>query len=398
MVDIVEPKILTWSLSVQHQLSANNSVEVRYLGNHAVSLPAQVRLNNASVFDSSFPGGGVTPLPTYFSASSVPTAVPTPVTTLATIKSFNNNPIGADGFGLFTVIPPLAMSNYHSGSVDVVHRVSRGLYIRGNYTLGKVLDDGTNELFTSRVNPRRAQDGLNIRTDYGRSALDFRNKFALALVYDIPNVSVNNAVARGFLHGWEWVTTYLAQSGQPVTALSGVDSNDNGDSAGDRTILNPNGVGRTGTPVNVVCNDAGAGGKTRIVASAAGCASNANVVGYVAADPTATYVQAGVGARANVGRDTISTPGLNVWNMSFLKTTKVTERFSIQFRVATYDTFNHPNPSIGLPTNNGTIDQNQNPNPLSTAYPFVTAGNLFLNNSAFNGGSRKLELGLKFLF
>jgi hypothetical protein len=122
------------------------------------------------------------------------------------------------------------------------------------------------------------------------------------------------------------------------------------------------------------------------------------VVGYVAADPTATYVQAGVGARANVGRDTISTPGLNVWNMSFLKTTKVTERFSIQFRVATYDTFNHPNPSIGLPTNNGTIDQNQNPNPLSTAYPFVTAGNLFLNNSAFNGGSRKLELGLKFLF
>ena len=400
MVDVVNPKILTWTLSLEHQLAASTSIELRYMGNHAIDLPAQRRLNSASAFDPAFPGGGITPLPTYFSPTQVPAAVTAPGSTLLNFDNFNNAPLSADGFlGVFTVIPPIASSVYDSGSVDVTHRISHGIYIRGTYTFGHVDDDATNELFTSRVNPRRAQDGYNIRTDWGRSALDIRNKFAFAVVYDFPNVGSSNAIVKGFANGWEWVGTYLAQSGQPVTALSGVDSNGNGDAAGDRTILNPAGVDRTGTTVNFVCN-AGPGGKTSIVADATTCGAGdgANIVGYVAANPNARYVQAGTGARANVGRDTISTPGLNIWNMSIIKNIKFTERWSAQFRAATFNTFNHPNPSIGLPTNNGTIDQNQNANPLSTAYPFVTAGNLFLNNSIFNGGSRRMELGLKIIF
>jgi hypothetical protein len=35
---------------------------------------------------------------------------------------------------------------------------------------------------------------------------------------------------------------------------------------------------------------------------------------------------------------------------------------------------------------------------LSTAYPFVTAGSLFLNNHQFTGGSRAMQLGLKLIF
>jgi hypothetical protein len=407
MVDVVEPKILTWTLSLEHQLSGNTSVELRYMGNHAIDLPAQRRLNSASAFDPAFPGGGIAPLPTYFSAGQVPAAVAAPASTLQSFDNFNSAPLSVDGFlGTFTTIPPIASSVYDSGSVDITHRISHGIYIRGTYTFGHVDDDATNELFTSRVNPRRAQDGYNIRTDWGRSALDIRNKFAIAVVYDFPNVGSSSSIVKGFANGWEWVGTYLAQSGQPITALSGVDSNGNGDAAGDRTILNPAGVDRTGTIVDFVCND-GPGGATRIVPASAvnasgfalcGLADDANVVGYVAENGNAKYVQAGTGARANVGRDTISTPGLNIWNMSLLKTIRFTERWSLQFRASTFNTFNHPNPSIGLPTNNGTIDQNQNANPLSTAYPFVTAGNLFLNNTIFNGGSRRMELGLKVIF
>jgi hypothetical protein len=400
MVDVVNPKILTWTLSLEHQLAGNTSIELRYMGNHAIDLPAQRRLNSASAFDPAFPGGGIAPLPTYFSPGQVPAAVTAPASTLLNFDNFNNTPLSVDGFvSAFTVIPPIASSVYHSGSVDITHRISRGIYIRGTYTFGHVDDDATNELFTSRVNPRRAQDGYNIRTDWGRSALDIRNKFAVAVVYDFPSVGSSNAIVKGFANGWEWVGTYLAQSGQPITALSGVDSNGNGDAAGDRTILNPTGIDRTGSVVNFVCN-AGPGRATSIVTDPATCGAgdNANIVGYVAANPNARYVQAGTGARANVGRDTISTPGLNIWNMSIIKNIKFTERWSAQFRAATFNTFNHPNPSIGLPTNNGTIDQNQNANPLSTAYPFVTAGNLFLNNSIFNGGSRRMELGLKIIF
>jgi len=51
-----------------------------------------------------------------------------------------------------------------------------------------------------------------------------------------------------------------------------------------------------------------------------------------------------------------------------------------------------------LPTNNGTIDQNTNANPLSSGYIFVTSGNLFLNNHQFNGGSRTMQLGLRLIW
>ncbi|HYK38816.1 MAG TPA: hypothetical protein VEU98_02260, partial [Candidatus Eremiobacteraceae bacterium] len=188
-------------------------------------------------------------------------------------------------------------------------------------------------------------------------------------------------------------------SGQPVTALSGTDANANGDSAGDRVVLNPNGVGMTGTSVTPVCND-GIGGATRLITdpTANPCASNAHIVGYAANDPTARFVQAGVGTVADLGRNTINTPALNVWNMSIFKTTKITERFSLQFRASTYDTFNHRNFTIGLPSNNGALDQNTNTNPLNGGYIFVTSGPSFLNNHQFNGGSRNMELGLKLIF
>jgi hypothetical protein len=129
-------------------------------------------------------------------------------------------------------------------------------------------------------------------------------------------------------------------------------------------------------------------------------------VGYVVApaavgtnagaiNPNARFVQAQVGTRANVGRNTVSSPGLNIWNMSLFKTMKFAERASLQFRFQTFDTFNHQNYSIGLPSNNGTLDQNTNTNPLNTSYIFVDSPQ-FLNKLIFNGGSRTMELGLRF--
>lgn len=400
ILDYVEPKILSWSLGVQHEIVTNTTVEVRYVGNHAVSMARQQRLGfgSASAFDSRFPGGGITPLPTFFTAASVPAAIPSPASTLADFLNFNTNPLEPEGFfGTFTIFPQDTQSIHHSASVEVIRRLTRGLYIQGSFTFAKTIDNATNELFTSRVNPRRGQDGNNIADERGRSVLDINKKFSIAFVYSIPNLNVDNATARGFLHGWQLSGTYLAQSGQPVTALSGVDSNANGDSAGDRVILNPNGVGLTGSTANFVCND-GAAGATRIVTSSASCASNANIVGYLAQNSTARYIQARVGARATLGRNTIDTPGLNIWNISIMKETTLTERFKLQLRMDTFNPFNHRNFSIGLPTNSGAIDQGDNPNPLSTAYPFVTAGSLFLNNSAFNGGNRELQIGLKLIF
>ena len=395
--DHISPKVITWTLGVQHELFKNSSIEVRYVGTRSLELPVQRRLNSASAFDSNALGGPIAALPTYINASDVPANVVAPASTLLSFDNYNPQPLSAEGFfGNLTTFPPIGSGIYHAASVDFIHRFARGIYLRANYTYSKNIDNATNELFSSRVNPRRAQDGFDFPGERGLSALNIPHKLAISFLYEIPNLHTENRVLKTVAHGWEWGGTYLAESGQPVTPLSGIDSNANGDSAGDRTIINPNGHGLTGSTVNFVCN-AGPGGLTSIVSDPATCGAgdDSNIVGYLAADPTAKFIQAGVGAKANAGRNTVTTPGLNVWNMSLIKNTRLTERFSLEFRAETYNTFNHRNFSIGLPTNNGTIDQVSNPNPLSAGYIFVTSGNLFLNNRQFNGGSRTMQLGLR---
>jgi hypothetical protein len=80
--------------------------------------------------------------------------------------------------------------------------------------------------------------------------------------------------------------------------------------------------------------------------------------------------------------------------MSLFKNTRIGERFNLQFRVETYNTFNHRNFSITAPSSLGTVVAN---NALSTSYPFVD-NSLFLNAKQFNGGSRQMQLGLKLIF
>jgi hypothetical protein len=378
------------------------------VGTRSMSLPVQQRLNSASAFDSQFPGGGLTPLPTYFNPSDVPATVTAPASTLANFTAFCPSAgvqpvapcrrLSSEGFlGSLTTFPPSGSGIYHAASADFTHRFTRGLYFRANYTFSKNIDNSTNELFSSFVNPRRSQDGFNFPNERGRSALDIPHKFAVTWVYDLPALPNGNGFVKAVANGWEWSGTYLAESGQPVTALSGVDSNLNGDGAGDRTVFNPNGHGLTGSQVNPVCND-GAGGATRIVSSGNPACASAHVVGYVAADPTATFIQAGKGALATTGRNTIGTPGLNIWNMSVLKTTKFSERYSLQLRASAYDVFNHRNFSVGLPSNNGALDSNTNTNPLQAGYVTVTATGAFLNSHIFNGGSRTMEFGLKLIW
>jgi hypothetical protein len=409
--DRVSPKIITWTLGVQHELFRDSSIEVRYVGTRSLELPVQQRLNSASAFDPQFKslGGGLTPLPTYLNLSDIPATVTSPASTALDFDNFNPQPYSVDGFfGNLTTFPPKGSGIYHAVTVDFNHRFAKGLYFRTNYSFSRNIDNATNELFSSIVNPRRAQNGYDFGNERGLSALHIPQKFTVTWVYELPNIQTEHMFLRTLSHGWEWSGSYLAESGQPVTPLSDADANANGDGAGDRTIFNPKGVGNTGTIVDAVCNS-GPGGITSVVAPDSSgayfcnaghtAADDAHLVGYVAEDPTARFVQAQFGAFANAGRNTVTTPGLNVWNMSIFKNTKISERFALQFRAETYDTFNHRNFSIGLPTNNGALDQANNPNPFAASYVNVDAGkSSFLNQHQFNGGSRTMQLGLRLVW
>jgi hypothetical protein len=52
-------------------------------------------------------------------------------------------------------------------------------------------------------------------------------------------------------------------------------------------------------------------------------------VAPLAINPNAKYIQAGLGAIANLGRNSFRSPSLNVWNMAVFNNNKLTERFGV---------------------------------------------------------------------
>ena len=387
MADAKDPKVFTWSLEVQREIFRNTTVEVRYLGTRALELPVQFQVNSMTAFEN-----GASALPTYLNPADIPATVSLAAPTLAQFNALRTFRYSAQGFtgAPVTVALPVGASAYHGGSIELLHRFGRGLFVRANYTYSKTMDDSTNDLLTSAVNPRRPEDAYNLRNEWARSALDVPHKAALTFVYDIPVLRLNYRAARALANGWELSGSYLFQSGQPITIQSGFDANGNLDTAGDRAILNPAGTEKVGSIVNPVCRNAATGATSVNPACAA-----ANIVGYVPANPNARYIQAGPGALTNLGRNTFRSPYFNIWNMAVSKSTKLGERMTMQLRAQAFNVFNHPDYTLGnLSVFPATA------NAMNQGYASLTSvpSGTFLNEKIFNSGSRRLELGLKFTY
>jgi outer membrane receptor protein involved in Fe transport len=389
ILDQVQPKVMTWTLGVQREIMKNTSIELRYLGTRATQLPVQARINTRSAFTA-----GLQPLPTFFSTNDIPATI----VGGSRLTDFENfDPFIHPEFSTVTSFPALGSSIYHAGSVDLNRRFAAGLLFRANYTYSHTIDDATNELFSSVVNPRRPEDWQNLALDRGNSTLDTRHKFAMSWIYEFPKLPTEIALLKTVADGWQVSGTYLVQSGQPVSLLSGSDANANGDAAGDRGILNPGGLERVGSAVNFVC--AGPGGTTSVAPFATGCAGgSSSVAGYVADNPNARYIQAELGALSTIGRNSFESPGVNIWNMGLVKSNKLTEGSSLQFRVDAFNIFNHRNFSLAQPTvfQTGVLIGTVN-NALSTTYSNI-ASNLFLNEGQFTGGHREMQLGVKLIW
>jgi hypothetical protein len=406
--DTVMPKILTWSFGVQHELHHNSIVEVRYLGTRGLSLPVQFRRNHISYFDA-----GGAPLPTFFTASSIPSTYTASTPTDVPYYNFDSNTYAQYGFlGNVTADPPKGSSIYHAGSVNFTQRAGRGLYFNANYTYSHTIDNSTNEFFTSLLNPRRSQDTNQLGQDRGNSDLDVRHKFALSLSYDLPKVGGNNRFVNALVNGFNIGSSFIAQSGQPITLQNGfVDSNGNGDVAGDRATINPNGTGNViGEPLQgdlfPVCE--GAGGATYVgttsflSAPLNGCNVNGAApfgfdpaIGYTPANSNDKYVITGNASQSNLGRNSFRSPGFGTWNMSVAKKFAITETKSFQLMGQVFNILNHPNYALS----NGNVFNSAG---ISTAT--VTQGYAlpfdptFLNPKQFGGGIRSMILSAKFIF
>jgi len=312
--------------------------------------------------------------------------------------------------------PPLGSSIYHAGSVSFTQRARHGLTFNANYTYAHTIDNSTNEFFTSLLNPRRAQDTNRINDDRANSDLDVRHKFALSLIYQVPNVKSDNRWVKTFVNGFNIGSVFLAQAGQPVTLQSGgVDSNGNGDSAGDRASLNPFGTGRTGSDVFAVCelpggatglSNGGPGAFTTPtgVAAGGGCFDPSDptgkkffpAIGYTPVNTSARYLITGPGARSNLGRNSFTSPGFSVLNLSVGKDFHFTETKYLRAKVNVYNVLNHPSFAIS----NGNVFSTAGVTTATTTpgYVIPTDSNFLAANTLFSGGFRSMTLGLKFVF
>jgi hypothetical protein len=111
-----------------------------------------------------------------------------------------------------------------------------------------------------------------------------------------------------------------------VTVQSGIDANMNGDSAGDRTIVNPGGNAMIGSGTTALTNSSGA------------------TVAYLANNANAGYVVAPKGTIATGGRNTMRVNPIDDIDMTIAKYFGFgkEERYKLRFEGRFFNIINHP--------------------------------------------------------
>lgn len=170
-VNSLDPKMrdsysMHWSFGVQQEIVRNTVLEVSYVANRGVKLPA----------GASYAG-----------------------------QELNYSPFGvnviSNSFGQIRHLGNFVNSNYHSMQASLRRRVGKGLNVDANYTWSHEFDDGVNILTGAY------QNSYNPKGDYANGDIDVRNNFTLGAVWDVPTI--------GFmpkLLGKGWMVTSLVQA------------------------------------------------------------------------------------------------------------------------------------------------------------------------------------------
>ena len=377
-----QPIVYKWSLSIQHQVLRNLSVDVGYVGTRGVHLGRGPQMLNAT--------------------PSNPTAIDTDGSVRRFIISGLPLPNPQWSWMRWTMMD--GTSTYHALQLTVNKRFSQGLQMQTAYTYSKTTDDGST---------------WNGSTDFGSdircygvtkchalSIFDFRNNFSTNFTYDLPGKKLSG-FAGTLLAGWQASSIIRLNSGSPMTPSA---------SRATPQFTNPITGAKTATAQTNVDGptlDLIPGGNANATSGTSiGCAGSGISTGTPlgGADPRGagllyfdpcqfTFPVSITGSVAtqvgqfqgNLGRNVMISPGLANMDITFTKETKVRwlgEAGGVQFRTELYNLLNHPNFS----------------NPATSVYKYTTASNVasFSTNAGLitstKGTSRQLQFGLKVIF
>lgn len=225
-------------------------------------------------------------------------------------------------------------SNYSALQVNLTKGMTHGLQLITSYTWSHCIDNGSG--FENSAFGTRGTNVLDPQLNVGDCGQDARQRMVIGYVYAIPNLHKVFAWAPDRVFGgWKMTGITTFQSGFAINlsdsgftslscdALSFYGCADNPNQLKGVSVLNP----RT---------------------------SAFNGLSNFYFDPS-TFSVATLGTFGNTGRDSLHGPGINNFDFSLQKDTKLTERTSFQMGIEAFNLFNHTqfgNPQTNIESGN----------------------------------------------
>jgi hypothetical protein len=245
-------------------------------------------------------------------------------------------------------------STYESLNLSYQRRWRKNFRLQAKYTWAKSIDDTSSSIFTDFVNASAVPNIFNYGTNRGLSDFDVRHAFAVNFDFRIPRRT--STVSRIFAD-WEFLGLVQAQTGYPFTTTVGFDRANLGATTGSIDLgQRPNLV--TGVPL--ILGDP---------------QQWFNPLAFSLPPP---------GTFGNLGRNTLTGPGLVIANAGVHKILWQTERQSVRLRIEMFNLANHPN--FQIPSSFSLFD--------STLQRVATAGRITSTSTP----SRQIQIAAKWAF
>jgi hypothetical protein len=274
--------------------------------------------------------------------------------------------------GLTLTNKSTGLSDSHQFQLTVDKRYSHGLSFRAAYTFAKTIDISSG----FRARSGGYTDPFNPRLDRGLADFDVRHRLVVSGSWELPldRPFRSNWLMKKVAEGWQVNAIASFQAGQPFTIFS------NNDNSGQGNFLDrPDLIGKI-TTMNA-----------RNVSSFSGASANCsgatpdpvtgNISGNFYFDPAAfdcfspgNNTLGSIASYGNLGRNTLIGPGINNWDISFMKKIKFMESKSLEFRAEFFNAFNHVqflNPDAqGFSSTFGQISQTRGPRLIQFALKY----------------------------
>jgi len=296
--------VMQWNLDVQAQLPRQIVLSAAYVGSRGVHLVTDGNRNTSADF-TILPDG---------EKQYAPGA---PVLRNASFAGpIRANQTDSDSF-------------YNALQVSLDRRLAGGLQLHVAYTFSKSIDtasDGVGNFIGQAT--QFAQDPYNRAAERALSVFDSRHSFSMGIIYELPYRSRSGVqrplrVAQFLLAGWQLNSILSARTGTPFTPAIGNFNNSNDGNSIDSAERPDYAPGFSGSAVTGDPNH------------------------YI---NTSAYRLAPSGQYGNVGRNTLTGPGLFTVDASLFKdVVRVRERMKIQFRAEAFNVLNRAN--FALPAN-----------------------------------------------